>query len=616
MQVAIIGAGPRGLAVAERLINLADDSIQLDVQIFDPYVIGGRVWDPFIPQNKLFLMNTFIDQVTLFTDDTIEHVGKPLHGPTLFQWLQSDAADFLAKHKEFDDAYLAEISHLTAPSDFATRGMMGIYAAWYFEWLQKRLRSNQTLNFTKQNVNNINSIGTKYQVILSDGTQILANQVVLALGHVSNELTEEEAGFKLFASENNLKYLPPMHPAEANLAQLTNNDTVIIRGLGLSFYDYMAGLSIGKGGYFSREVDGELIYHPSGKEPHIIAGSRSGVPLHARGRNEKDTSEVYEPTFFTLPALEALRAAGHGQIKYSDFEKLLVKELTYKHLLNRIDSPAVNLTYDQAQALKQALLSSGDLNATAADFGLIDEPAFDINEIRQPAKNLPININYQDWMMQYLAFDIQDARLGNKQAPFAGAFDILRDLRDRIRFVVEHEYFSADEYELFLRYFKPLDVMLSVGPPLQRVEQLRALMKAGIAEIMGANLQVITDDKKFVARDSRGNKVYGNALVDARVGATNIDLSVNSLIINLRNQGILSAAVWTRTDGSTYRLGAANADVRTLEVITKTGERMQNLYIYGIPLEGKKWFGTVIPRPGVNTVILREAAWIAQQILA
>ena len=34
MQVAIIGAGPRGLAVAERLINLADDDVQLDVQIY------------------------------------------------------------------------------------------------------------------------------------------------------------------------------------------------------------------------------------------------------------------------------------------------------------------------------------------------------------------------------------------------------------------------------------------------------------------------------------------------------------------------------------------------------------------------------------------------------
>jgi len=51
-------------------------------------------------------------------------------------------------------------------------------------------------------------------------------------------------------------------------------------------------------------------------------------------------------------------------------------------------------------------------------------------------------------------------------------------------------------------------------------------------------------------------------------------------------------------------------------VIDQNGNKVPHLYIYGITLEGLKWFGTVIPRPGVNTVILREAAWIAQRILA
>ncbi|QEA59043.1 FAD/NAD(P)-binding protein [Leuconostoc koreense] len=616
MQVAIIGAGPRGLAVAERLINLVDDNVQLDVQIFDPYVIGGRVWDPFIPQNKLFLMNTVIDQITLFTDDSIEHSGKPLHGPTLFQWLKEDAHTFLENHSEFDDAYRAEIQQLTSPSDFATRGMMGIYAAWYFEWLKKRVRSKQTLTFTQQSVVNFTQIGANYQVVLADGSQILANQVVMALGHSNNVLTNEEAKFKSFADENNLKYLPPMHPSEANLSIFSQEDKVIIRGLGLSFFDYMAGLSIGKGGYFERETDGDLTYHASGREPHIIAGSRSGVPFHARGINEKKTSEVYEPIFFTLPALEALRAAGHGQIKYDDFEKLLVKEMTYKHLLNRIDSPTSNLTYDQAQELKQALLMSADLNVTAESFGLIDEPPFDIEVIRQPAKYLPKRADYTEWLLDYLEKDIQDARLGNKIAPFAGTFDILRDLRDRIRFVVEHDYFSADEYEIFLSKFRPLDAMLSVGPPLKRVEQLRALIKAGIVEVMATNMQVTTESGNFIARDDRGNEVHGNALVEARIGVINIDLSTNPLIASLREKGILTTAIWTRSDGSTYKLGSANADRRTFEVVNAKGERMPNLYIYGIPLEGKKWFGTVIPRPGVNTVVLREGAWIAQQILA
>ncbi|TOZ06714.1 FAD/NAD(P)-binding protein [Leuconostoc pseudomesenteroides] len=615
MQVAIIGAGPRGLAVAERLINLDDSDNQLDVQIFDPYAIGGRVWDPTIKQNNLFLMNTVIDQVTLFNDDSIENGGKPFSGPSLFQWLTTEASDFIAQHPEFDSAYANEILQLTHTGDFATRGIMGIYAAWFFEWLKRRGKSNQTLNYTKQTVADLVKIGTKFQVTLGDGTQILADQVVMALGHADDELTPEEVDFKAFADENHLPYIGPTHPSEADLSGLTENNRVIIRGLGLSFFDYLAALSIGKGGTFVRDDSGELIYQPSGHEPHIIAGSRGGFPLHARGVNEKDASELYQPTFFTLPALDALRAAGDGKMSYEAFESLVVKELTYKHLLNRINSGQSNLTYDQSEALKVALLTSGDLNATAAEFGLSDIPSLDIDLVRNPARDLPNDADYRTWLLSYLAADIADARLGNKSAPFAGAFDILRDMRDRVRYVVEHDYFSVDDYEKFLTKFRPLDVLVSVGPPLLRVEQLRALIKAGIVDITASQIKVTTEDGQFVARDSRQQEYRGNALVEARLGATNMAIAVNPILVNLRDKGTLVSPTLMRQDGTSWTLGAANIDRQTLEVIDANGDHIPNLYLYGIPVEGKKWFGTVIPRPGVNTVILREGAVIAQRIL-
>ncbi|WP_455646261.1 FAD/NAD(P)-binding protein, partial [Leuconostoc sp.] len=206
MQVAIIGAGPRGLAVAERLINLAEDDTKLDIEIFDPYAIGGRVWDPFIPQNQQFLMNTVIDQITLFNDDSIENGGKPLPGPNLRQWLVGQAATFLAAHPEFAPFYQQEVARLKQPGDFASRGMMGVYAAWFFEWLTQRVRQNQTLTFTQQAVTQVTPIGQKFQLTLADGMQILSDQVVMALGHSDDYLSEEEAGFKTFAAENHLKY--------------------------------------------------------------------------------------------------------------------------------------------------------------------------------------------------------------------------------------------------------------------------------------------------------------------------------------------------------------------------------------------------------------------------
>lgn len=616
MQVAIIGAGPRGLSVAERLINLADDKKQLDIQIYDPYAIGGRVWDPFIPQNQLFLMNTVIEQITLFNDESIENGGKPLSGPNMLQWLETEAEPFLTAHTEFDAQYRHEMLTLTQPGDFSSRGMMGIYAAWYFEWLMRRVRSNHTLNFTKQTVTQVTPIGSSFQLELADGTPILSDYVVMALGHSENKLNDEEMFFKSFAQDHQLQYVAPMHPAEADLSGFNADDQIIIRGLGLSFFDYLMALTVEKGGQFVRDDTHELVYKPSGREPHVVAGSRRGFPLHARGVNQKLASELYHPQFFTLPALDALRAAGDGHIIYADFEKLVVKELTYKYLLNVIDSASSHLTYDQAEALKKALVTSDDLTATARKFGLDNIAAFDIDLIRNPARDVSDDADYKAWFINYLTADIEDARLGNKQAPFAGTFDILRDMRDRVRYVVERDYFSADEYEKFLNRFNPLDTFVSVGPPLERVEQLRALIKAGIFEVTAAGINITTIGDEFVAHDIRNQAFHGNVLIEARLGATNLSISNNRLIANLRDKGILTQPIRTRSNGSTYKLGAADIDRQTFEVINHDGETIPHLYMYGITLEGLKWFGTVIPRPGVNTLILREGAWIAERILA
>lgn len=561
-------------------------------------------------------MNTVIDQITLFNDDSIENGGKPLPGPNLRQWLAGQAATFLAAHPEFDSFYQQEVARLKQPGDFASRGMMGVYAAWFFEWLTQRVRQNQTLTFTQQAVTQVTPIGQKFQLTLADGMQILSDQVVMALGHSDDYLSEEEAGFKTFAAENQLKYVAPMHPAEADLSAFDENDTIIVRGLGLSFFDYLSALTVGKGGQFVRNAAGELDYIPSGHEPHVIAGSRGGFPLHARGVNEKDTSELYVPKFFTLPALDALRAAGGGHLQYDDFEKLVVKELTYKYILNQLAIMPNRLPYDQAEALRQALLTSDDLTATAKAFGLDDIPVFDIDLIRNPTRDLDAAVDYATWFKTYLRADIADAKLGNKHAPFAGTFDIMRDIRDRIRYVIEHEYFDADEYEKFLRQFKPFDVSVSVGPPLERIEQLLALIEAGIFEVTAPQIHVDTEGQQFVARDVRQQEFRGNALIEARLGATDIAISRNPVIENLRQQGLLVQPTRTRADGSTYQIGAATFDRQTFEVIDQNGNKVPHLYIYGITLEGLKWFGTVIPRPGVNTVILREAAWIAQRILA
>lgn len=67
MKIAIIGAGPRGIAVTDRLIAKANqENINIDITLFDPYSISGRVWDPAIKLNHSLIMNTIVDQISFF----------------------------------------------------------------------------------------------------------------------------------------------------------------------------------------------------------------------------------------------------------------------------------------------------------------------------------------------------------------------------------------------------------------------------------------------------------------------------------------------------------------------------------------------------------------------
>ena len=70
MKIAIVGAGPRGLSAAERVIEWARKTeINVQLTLFDPYGPGGKIWRA--EQPNYLLMNTVISQVTLFTDESL-----------------------------------------------------------------------------------------------------------------------------------------------------------------------------------------------------------------------------------------------------------------------------------------------------------------------------------------------------------------------------------------------------------------------------------------------------------------------------------------------------------------------------------------------------------------
>jgi len=84
LTVAIIGAGPYGLSVLERLRANAEilaPGRRITVHVIDPYLgVGGRVWRN--DQHERLWMNTTAGIMSLFPDETVRCRGPVRPGPT------------------------------------------------------------------------------------------------------------------------------------------------------------------------------------------------------------------------------------------------------------------------------------------------------------------------------------------------------------------------------------------------------------------------------------------------------------------------------------------------------------------------------------------------------
>jgi len=435
-------------------------------------------------------MNTVASQVTLFTDRTVEMVGPVRPGPTLYEW----AKQLAENSSDADDPVISEVRAL-GPDNYPTRALYGRYLEWVYarvvatapEQLSVTVHATTAIALNGAEPTDLQSL------LLDDGTQLDdLDAVVLAQGHLNTALDAEEVELDRFAARHGLTYLAPANPADLDLSRLRPGRPVLIRGLGLNFFDHLSLLTAGRGGWFESTAAG-LVYHPSGREPLIYAGSRRGVPYHSRGENEKGPYGRHIPQYLTLELLAALRelAASAGGLDFRrDLWPLVAAEVElvyYRALLVARDN-----TPDQLRrfTVGHRALAGRDPSAADAELAaLLDEfevePAsrwrWDLMELPYLGQSFSSHRQFQNWLLRHLRADVRHASAGNVRDPVKAALDVLRDLRNEIRLIVDHGGLCGDSYRDHLdRWYTPLNAYLSIGPPAGRIEEMIALIKAGV----------------------------------------------------------------------------------------------------------------------------------------
>jgi uncharacterized NAD(P)/FAD-binding protein YdhS len=606
--VALIGLGPRGLTVLERIVAQAlhhPDS-PLEVLLFDPRLPGAGVHDVHQPAH--LLVNTVASQITQFTDESVREAGPLLMGPSFQEWL-------CEREPPGDGAPID-------PNGYYSRAQFGRYLNWVFEHLLALAPPHLRISHRTVAVERITpGSDTTWRLHTADGSAPCeVDFVFLTTGHSRQALAprDHELLARVAAARTHNRHLRLVldpYPVRRALESVTAGQTVAIEGAGLTACDVISELTAGRGGRFDRQK-GRLVYLPSGAEPRLLLLSRSGLPLTARGVNQKGAEGQYRARFLTVDRVRQLRGqTAGGQLDFErDVLPLLLLDMQHAYDLALL-RPRLGLT--RALRFSNEFVAARDPRAREA---LVDEwiaPAerFSWHRLCQPipAAALADRRAFGDWLLNFLRDDLRMAGEGNVNNPVKAACDVLRDVRDTLRAVIDHAGLTEASHRWVLGKFVPVMNRLAVGPPKLRIEEWLALNEAGVLQFdfgPGAGWSLDAPGGRFVVHSPQfgGDPVPADVLVRARIAMPGPADDLSPLMVNLLRDGLVRPF---RNGG--FHPGGLEVD-RQLRVVNRDGQAQPGFWALGTPTEGCKFYTFVVPRPGVNSTALVDAGRIVARL--
>ncbi|MFF3336684.1 FAD/NAD(P)-binding protein [Streptomyces sp. NPDC002888] len=629
LDVCVIGAGPRGLSVLERLCaNAASvpDDITITVHVVDPYPPGaGQVWRT--DQSEHLLMNTVASQVTMFTDESVRIEGTLVPGPSLYEWARFLTLIGPMGGRQHDERVLGEARAL-GPDSYPTRSFYGHYLEWVFQRVTKTAPSGLTTVVHRARAVALDDESDGTQCVrLDDGTLVEGlDVVVLAQGHLPVRQSRRQRELGDFAGANGLGYVTPANPADVDLTKVRPGETVALVGLGLNFFDYMALFTLGRGGRFERR-GGRLVYVPSGREPRMVAGSRRGLPFHARGENQKGAHGRHEPAVLTVEVIEELRKRSRrrGGVDFQEAVWPLVSKevetVYYTALLTAADRAG------DARRLREAYLAAPPGGRQERDlldeFGVAPAERWDWTRIARPyaGRDFDSPEDFRGWLVGHLHADLLAARTGNVDGPLKAGLDVLRDLRNELRLVVDHGGLTGRSHRQHLDgWYTPLNAFLSIGPPASRIEEAIALIEAGVLHVLGPDARAVADEEAGVfAVESPavpGSRIPATTLIEARLPEIDLRTTADPLLRRLLDSGQCRPHEIRDPEGTSYETGGLAVTDAPFRLIDAEGRAHPRRFAFGVPTESVHWATAAGIRPGVNSVTLQDSDAIAHAVLA
>ncbi|MCX4536013.1 FAD/NAD(P)-binding protein [Streptomyces sp. NBC_00841] len=531
----VVGAGPRGTGLIERIAANAPELYegrQLDIHLVDPHPPGGgRIWRR--DQSPLLWMNSMAEDVTMFTDDTVQQEGPIRPGPALHAWAADVREGRVTVRTEPE--LLSEIRALGG-QNFPSRRLQSAYLGWVYEQAVSTLPQGITVHEHRGRALRVTGPrGGRQRVWLQGRDEPLtADLVVLTIGHLDAEPAPEHVELAKFAERHGLVHLPPDFTADSDLSVLQAGEPVIVRGFGLAFIDLMVLLTEGRGGRYENGA-----YLPSGKEPVLYVGSRRGVPYHSKIGYGWQGERPPLPRFLGPDRTEELLSRSEPLDFRRDVWPLVDKELGYAHYHRLFTAHAERTTVDWPVFEEKYAATDPDspeLHALVA--AAVPDPAdrLDLDALDRPLDKVryPSYDALQQGLRDYITADLDrrhDPAHSEDLAVFLGlltAYGQLMRLGD-----------IGSWWHGFFSY-------LASGPPGPRLHQLLALSRAGVVRFLGAGTTVEADEERGIFRAGSatvpGEWIEARALVEARLPEPSLERTRSPILQALYEDGAAATA--------------------------------------------------------------------------
>lgn len=641
---AIIGAGPRGTSVLERLAELAqklpESAVQVKVTVFDPYRPGaGHVWNSKQSQN--FLMNTPASFPTVAPERSAQGVGL-----TFRQFVEAQGDG-----KRMSEAHAAELRSI-ADGTYPSRALYGEYLEHVYDKAVTALNShpNFEVSHSAAEVIAVRPLTSGYQVEFrpagvkegSENTQVV-DCVVLALGHQSAELNPWQKQLQRSAQNAGALYLPPHVPADLDYSQFEAGKPALIRGLGLNFFDSMAELTAGRGGFYKETGKGpgyRFEYVASGREPELIVASRRGTPYW--GKPVVDHFIPEEISLHYFDAEELIGRLAEARAGNPDaaliFSRHIWPSLHRDILMAYYRQCALgcaeqwDISLEEFLSELEAILEAehhegnqvwlGKLREYIAQFPQLSW--LDVPALARPfdQRGFSSSQEYQEAVRDYMVLNAKHSS-GGLEDPLSRAIMTMNLGRMVIKDLVANGVLDEQSrIEEVQAHFEPLVEGLSSGPPLERIEQLLALSRAGLVTFIGPEPEFSFDEVngQFTAASPWVDSEVHTAgtLCEAMMPANRVKQNNTELITQLLNEHVARVHQWNNAEGDTLPGSGFDVVGEPYRLVNAEGLAHRAIFVLGLQLSSFQW-GTAIAaqaglinQPAART--LQDAQFVVNEI--